>query len=56
LRSKIDINSVLIKVFFDAKSGEIIENLKTYPDKSVFKKLRKIDPSHGLKYDEATQE
>lgn len=55
LRSKVDINSVLIKVFFDAKSGEIIENLKTYSDKSVFKKLRKIDPSHGLKYDEAAQ-
>lgn len=56
LRTKVDINSVLLKTFFDAKSGEIIENLKTYPDKSVFKKLRKIDPSRGLKYDEATQE
>ena len=56
LRAKVDINSVLLKTFFDAKSGEIIENLKTYPDKSVFKKLRKIDPSHGLKYDEAAQE
>ena len=56
LRTKVDINSVLLKTFFDAKSGEIIENLKTYPDKSVFKKLRKIDPSHGLKYDEAAQE
>jgi hypothetical protein len=56
LRTKVDINSVLLKTFFDAKSGEIIENLKTYPDKSVFKKLRKIDPSRGLKYDEAAQE
>jgi len=55
LRTKVDINSVLLKTFFDAKSGEIIENLKTYSDKSVFKKLRKIDPSHGLKYDEAAQ-
>ncbi|HAB51134.1 MAG: hypothetical protein A2315_02365 [Ignavibacteria bacterium RIFOXYB2_FULL_35_12] len=56
LRTKVDINSVLLKTFFDAKSGEIIENLKTYSDKSVFKKLRKIDPSHGLKYDEAAQD
>lgn len=56
LRNKVDINSVLLKTFFDAKSGEIIENLKTYPDKSVFKKLRNIDPSRGLKYDEAAQE
>ncbi len=56
LRSKVDINSVLIKTFFDAKSGEIIECLKTYPDKSIFKKLKKIDPSRGLKYDEAAQE
>lgn len=56
LRTKVDINSVLLKTFFDSKSGEIIECLKTYPDKSVFKKLRKIDPSRGLKYDEASQE
>lgn len=56
LRSKVDINSVLLKTFFDSKSGEIIENLKTYPDKSIFKKLRKIDPSHALKYDDAAQE
>lgn len=56
LRSKVDINSVLLKTFFDSKSGEIIESLKTYPDKSIFAKLRKIDPSRGLKYDEAAQE
>ncbi|NWF90946.1 MAG: DUF4835 family protein [Ignavibacteriaceae bacterium] len=56
MRNKIDINSVLVKTFFDAKSGEIIDNLKTYTDKSIFKKLRKIDPSHALKYDEAGQE
>lgn len=56
LRSKVDINSVLLKTFFDSKSGEIIESFKTYSDKSIFKKLRKIDPSHALKYDEAAQE
>lgn len=56
LRTKVDINSVLIKVFFDAKSGEIIENLKTYSDKSIFKKLKKVDPSRALKYEEAGRE
>jgi hypothetical protein len=55
LSTKLDINSVFTKVFFDAKSGEIIEVLKTYSDKSIFKKLKKIDPSHGLKYDEAAK-
>lgn len=53
LRTKIDISSVLIKTFFDAKSGEIIERLREYPDKSIFKKLKTVDPSRGLKYDEA---
>ncbi len=54
LRSKIDLASVIMKVFFDAKCGEIIERLKDYPDKdNVFKTLKKIDPSHSAKYDEA---
>ncbi len=54
LRSKIDLASVIMKVFFDAKSGEIIERLKDYPDKdNVFKTLKKIDPAHSAKYDAA---
>lgn len=53
LRSKMDLNTVLIKVFFDAKAGEIIDRLKTYPQKEeVFTALKKIDPSHTGKYDE----
>ena len=55
IRTKVDINSVLIKTFFDAKSGEIIEYLRTYPDKSIFNKLKKIDPPHALKYDDAVK-
>ena len=55
MRTKDDINSVLIKTFFDAKSGEIIEYLRTYPDKSIFNKLKKIDPPHALKYDDAVK-
>ncbi len=54
LRNKIDLASVIIKVFFDAKNGEIIERLKNYPDKdAVFKSLKKIDPPHAAKYDAA---
>ena len=56
LRTKIDLNSVVIKTFFDAKSGEIIEYLSDYPDKSVFTTLKKIDPPHMSKYEEAMGE
>lgn len=54
LRSKIDLSSVIMKVFFDAKNGEIIERLKDYPNKKeVFETLKKIDPAHSAKYDAA---
>ncbi|MDY0083898.1 MAG: DUF4835 family protein [Ignavibacteriaceae bacterium] len=46
-------NSVLIKQFFDTKYGEFVELLRDYPDSSVFARLKKIDPSHATKYDEA---
>jgi hypothetical protein len=52
LKTKIGLTGVLIKTFFDAKSGEIVTYLKDYPDKSIFKTLRKIDPPHTSKYDE----
>ena len=52
LKNKVDITGILIKVFFDAKSGEIVNCLKDYPDKSIFKSLKKIDPPHTAKYDE----
>jgi len=45
------LNSVFIRTFFDAKSGEIIEYLKNYPDPEMFSKLKKIDPPHSSKYD-----
>lgn len=53
LKKKMDLNGVLVKVFFDAKYGELINRLKSYPDKTVFEKLKKIDPAHLAKYDEA---
>ena len=44
------INSVLIRTFFDAKNGEIIDHLKDNSDRTIFTKLMKIDPSHAAKY------
>jgi hypothetical protein len=51
--SKIDITSTLVKSFFDAKYGEIIDYMRDYPNKEVFTVLRKVDPPHAAKYDEA---
>lgn len=45
--------SVLLKVFFDAKAGELVNLLKDYPDKSIFNTLIKIDNTHITKYEEA---
>lgn len=53
MKGQLDIRSVLLKVFFDAKAGEFVESLKNYPDKSIFNILKKIDPPHISKYDEA---
>ena len=47
-----NINSVFVRTFFDAKSGEIIDHLRDYPDPELFSKLKKIDPPHSAKYDE----
>jgi hypothetical protein len=55
MKKKSDINSVLIRTFFDAKYGELIELLRGYPDQTVFEKLVQIDPSHAAKYDELIQ-
>lgn len=55
MKSKMDINSVLIRLFFDAKNGELIQLLKDQHDKLVFDKLKKIDPPHAGKYDEVLE-
>ena len=52
MKTKSDINSVLIRTFFDAKYGEFIELLRGYPDPTIFEKLKKIDPPHSAKYDD----
>jgi hypothetical protein len=53
MRTKIDFNSVLIKTFFDAKNGEIIDRLRGYENKDIFKVLKRVDPARISKYDEA---
>lgn len=45
-------NSVLLKVFFDAKAGELVEYLEGV-DETVFKKLIKINPANISRYEKA---
>jgi hypothetical protein len=52
VRDKLDARSVLLKVFFDAKAGEMSEIFKNNPDKSILLLLRKIDAPHSSKYEE----
>lgn len=44
--------SVLLRVFFEAKAGEIIDNFGKLAEKDVFEKLKIIDPAHITKYNE----
>lgn len=44
------LNSVFVQTFFNAKSGEIADHLRDYPDETIFSKLKKIDPSHASRY------
>ncbi len=48
---KINRRSVLLRVFFNAKHAEIANYLSDYPDKNIFKILKKIDPPHISTYD-----
>lgn len=52
LRNKVFSRSILLKVFFDTKYLEFCEILRNYPDKSIFDRLKKIDPAHISTYDE----
>ncbi|KAF0139872.1 MAG: hypothetical protein FD122_2887, partial [Stygiobacter sp.] len=53
LKGSIDWRSVLLKVFFDAKAGEISEYFRGRVEPSLFTTLKRIDASHTTKYDEA---
>lgn len=52
-KGSIDWRSVLLKVFFDAKAGEISEYFRGRVEPSLFTTLKRIDASHTTKYDEA---
>ncbi|MDR3627228.1 MAG: DUF4835 family protein [Ignavibacteriaceae bacterium] len=53
MRNQIDFSSIVLRTFFDASSGTIVNYLTSYPDKSIFKTLKLIDPSHTSQYDAA---
>jgi hypothetical protein len=55
LRKNQDPRSILVKVFFDAKSLEIADAFLPYPDRSVYDRLVAADPSHQSTYDEYRQ-
>jgi hypothetical protein len=48
--------SLLLRVFFDAKNGELIDIFKNREkDNEIFMMLKKIDPGHISKYNEVTK-
>ncbi len=53
---KISRMNLLMRVFFDTKHKEIFNYLQDYPDKSVLKLLKKIDPSHISTYDKGLED
>ena len=52
-KGSIDWRSVLLKVFFDAKAGEIAEYFRGRVEPALFTTLKRIDAPHTTKYDEA---
>lgn len=54
--NKISRMNILMRVFFDTKHKEMFNYLQNYPDKSVLKLLKKIDPSHISTYDQGLED
>lgn len=52
MRRRTEINSVLIRTFFDSKYGELIELLSEEPDAELVARLKRIDPAHAARYDD----
>lgn len=53
---KISRMNILMRVFFDTKHKEIFNYVKDYPDKSVLKNLKRIDPSHISVYNQGLED
>lgn len=56
VKDKLDSRSVLKRLFFEAKNGEICDFLHDYPDINIFHSLKKLDPQHISKYNEVIDE
>jgi Domain of unknown function (DUF4835) len=52
VRKGSDPRNLIIKTFFEAKSLELAEIFKDYPDPSIYVRLSQIDPSHQKTYEE----
>ncbi len=53
---KISRMNILMRVFFDTKHKEIFNYVKDYPDKSILKILKRVDPSHISVYDQGLED
>lgn len=51
-RKRVDPRNMYIKAFFDAKYLEVANLFLQYPDREVYSRLSKIDPSHQTTYEE----
>jgi hypothetical protein len=51
-RKKLDPQNLTLRLFFETKNLEIASIFETYPDRSVYIRLSKIDPSHTGIYEE----
>jgi hypothetical protein len=51
-RNNINLNSPLLRIFFDSKYLEIAEIMNNYENSLTIQKLKSIDPSHTSKYEE----
>lgn len=51
-RKRVDPRNMYIKAFFDAKYLEVANLFLQYPDRDVYARLAKIDPSHQTTYEE----
>jgi hypothetical protein len=54
-RKSSDPRNLFIKTFFDTKYLELADVFNTYPDKSIFVTLGRIDPNHQITYEEYRQ-
>lgn len=55
--NKLGTRSVLLRIFFEAKNGEIVDYLSDAPNaEELFQKLRVVDPAHLSKYDKVLEE